>query len=73
MSSYGLIAMILAFYVGGGTATIRRVHTGDAQVRVPLETIFSFNNFIQKKIIIIWKNRYFLQVAKNRKNDCLCF
>jgi len=39
MSSYGLV-MILAFCVGGGTAAIHRVHTGDAQVRVPLEAIF---------------------------------
>jgi len=30
--------MIMAFCVGGGTATIHGVHTGDAQVRVPLET-----------------------------------
>jgi len=30
MSSYGLIVMILAFYVGGGTAAIHGLHTGDA-------------------------------------------
>jgi len=29
MSSYGLIVMILGFYVGGGTAAIHRLHTGD--------------------------------------------
>jgi len=40
MSGYGLIVMILAFCVGGGTAAIHGVHTGDARVRVPLETIF---------------------------------
>jgi len=51
MSSYGLIVMILAFCVGGGTAAIHRLHTGDTgwslRVRVPLETIFSFNNFFK--------------------------
>jgi len=40
MSSYGLIVMVLAFCVGGGTAAIHGVHTGDARVQVPLETIF---------------------------------
>jgi len=51
MSSYGHILMILAFCVGGGTAAIHRVHTGDAgwslQVQVPLETTFLFNNFLK--------------------------
>jgi len=40
--------MILVFCVGGGTAAIHGLHTGDAgwssQIWVPLETIFSFNN-----------------------------
>jgi len=51
MSSYWLIVMILAFCVGGGTATIHILHTGDAgwipRVQVPLETIFSFTNFFK--------------------------
>jgi len=36
--------MILGFCVGGGTAAVRRLHTGDVsssvRVRVPLEAIF---------------------------------
>jgi len=39
--------MILAFCVGGDTAAIHRVHTGDVRVRVPLEAIFLFNNFFK--------------------------
>jgi len=50
MSSYGLIAKILALCVGGGTAAIHRVHTGDARVRIPLETFFSFNNFFKRAL-----------------------
>jgi len=38
MSSYGLIVMILAFCIGGGTAAIHGVNTGNARVQVPLET-----------------------------------
>jgi len=49
MSSYGLIIMILGFYVGGGTAAIHRLHSGDAGwnpwVRVPLEAIFFIQYF----------------------------
>jgi len=30
MSSYGLIVMILAFCVGGGTTAIHGLYTGDA-------------------------------------------
>jgi len=30
MSSYGLIVMILAFCVGGGTAAIHKLYTGGA-------------------------------------------
>jgi len=40
MSSYGHIVTILVFCVGGSTAAIHRVYTGDARVRIPLETIF---------------------------------
>jgi len=40
MFNYGLIVMILAFCVDDGTAAIHGVHTGDARVQVPLETIF---------------------------------
>jgi len=44
MSVYGLIVMILGFCLGGGTAAVHRLHTGDAssnaQVQVPLEAIF---------------------------------
>jgi len=47
MSSYGLIVMILACCVGGGTAAIHRVYTGDARVQVPLETFFPLNNFFK--------------------------
>jgi len=44
MSSYGLVVVILGFCVGGGTAAVHRLHTGDVgsstRVRVPLEAFF---------------------------------
>jgi len=56
MSNYGLIIMILAFCVSGGTAAIHGLHTGDAgwssRVWVPLETIFLFNNFLNAHCIV---------------------
>jgi len=57
MSSYGLIVTILGFCVGGGTAAIHRLLTGNVngslRVRVPLETkFFLFNIFLNTHCLV---------------------
>jgi len=61
MSSYGLIVLILGFCVGGCTAAVHRLHTGDAgsslRVQVTLEAnFFSFNNFLNVHYIVKMTN-----------------
>jgi len=51
MSSHGLIVFILGFCVGGGTAAVHRLHTGDAgKFESHLMQFFSFNNFFKRTL-----------------------